>query len=210
MPPLFDCWDCTAVDLPPRSRLYSLNPIGIGTSFVESVTGYVSRLADAHAVSVADLVGRELSLVGSKPVRPFGPFVPRNTTTGPHGFRGRAVAGNGLGETAKRWVGALERATLQRAFGISRCCRLRVSSPTPDYSATPAPGAGSVMKTGDAPMIQSTSPYCGQSDRQRFARGIDNHLSMFADIVVKQCCCWAPTPAQGTVRDACNGWVAVA
>jgi len=112
-PQLFDCWDCTAADLPPRSRLYSLKPIGIGTPLVESVTGYVSRLADAHAVSVADLVGRELCLVGSKPVRPFGPFVPRNTTTGPHGFRGRAVAANGLGETAKRWVGSLERATLQ-------------------------------------------------------------------------------------------------
>lgn len=113
LPLLFDCWDCTAPGLPPRSRLYSLKPIGIGTPFVESLTGYVSRLADAHAVSVADLVGRELSLVGSKPVRPFGPFVPRNTTTGPHGFRGRAAAVNGLGETAKRWVGTLERATLQ-------------------------------------------------------------------------------------------------
>ncbi len=113
LPLLFDCWDCTPAKLPPRSRLYSLKPIGIGTPFVESITGYVSRLADAHAVSVADLVGRELSLVGSKPVRPFGPFVPRNTTTGPHGFRGRAIAANGLGETAKRWVATLERATLQ-------------------------------------------------------------------------------------------------
>jgi DNA-binding phage protein len=112
-PMLFDCWDCTAAELPPRSRLYSLKPIGIGTPFVESITGYVSRLADAHAVSVADLVGRELCLVGSKPVRPFGPFVPRNATTGPHGFRGRAIAANGLGETAKRWVRTLERATLQ-------------------------------------------------------------------------------------------------
>ena len=28
--------------------------------FVESLTGYVSRLADAHAVSVGNLVGREL------------------------------------------------------------------------------------------------------------------------------------------------------
>lgn len=113
LPMLFDCWDCTAANLPPRSRLYSLKPIGIGTPLVESITGHVSRLADAHAVSVADLVGRELSLVGSKPVRPFGPFVPRNPTTGPHGFRGRAVAANGLGETAKRWVRTLERATLQ-------------------------------------------------------------------------------------------------
>jgi DNA-binding phage protein len=113
LPPLFDSWDCQTVALPHRSRLYPLKPIGIGTPFVEGITGYVSRLADAHAVSVGDLVGRELHLIGAKPARPFGAFVPRNTTTASHGFRGRARAADGLGETAKRWVEALEKATLQ-------------------------------------------------------------------------------------------------
>ncbi|MBZ5561479.1 MAG: TniQ family protein [Acidobacteriia bacterium] len=79
---------------------------------MESLTGYASRIADAHAVSVGNLVGRELSVIGSKPFRPFGPFVPRDGTSS-HGFRGRARAADGLGETAKRWVGALERATRQ-------------------------------------------------------------------------------------------------
>jgi AraC-like DNA-binding protein len=111
--PLFDSWDCTPAVSPPRSRLCSLQPMGIGTPFVESLTGYVSRLADAHAVSVGDLVGRELLVVGSKPARPFGPFVPRDKPTGSHGFRGRARAANGWGESANRWVGALEKATLQ-------------------------------------------------------------------------------------------------
>ncbi len=111
--PLFDSWDWSLVTVPPRSRLYSLKPLGIGTPYVESLTGYVSRLADAHAVSVGNLVGRELSVIGSIPSRPFGPFVPRDRTTGPHGFHGRARAADGLGETAKRWVGALERATRQ-------------------------------------------------------------------------------------------------
>ena len=81
--------------------------------FVESLTGYISRLADAHAVSVGNLVGRELLLVSSKPRRPFGPFVPRDETTKSHGFRGRACSANGWGESASRWVGALERATHQ-------------------------------------------------------------------------------------------------
>ena len=81
--------------------------------FVESLTGYVSRLADAHAVSVGNLVGRELLLVSSKPRLPFGPFVPRDGTTKTHGFRGRACSANGWGESASRWVGALERATHQ-------------------------------------------------------------------------------------------------
>ena len=111
--PQFECWDCEPVALPPRSRLYSLTPIGIGSMFVESLTGYVSRLADAHAVSVGNLVGRELLLVSSKPRLPFGPFVPRDGTTKSHGFRGRACSANGWGESASRWVGALERATHQ-------------------------------------------------------------------------------------------------
>ena len=111
--PQFECWDCEPVALPPRSRLYSLTPIGIGSMFVESLTGYVSRLADAHAVSVGNLVGRELLLVSSKPRIPFGPFVPRVGTTKSHGFRGRACSANGWGESARRWVGALERATHQ-------------------------------------------------------------------------------------------------
>ena len=39
--------------LPPRSRLYSLAPIGIGTPEVESLTGYVARMAMAHCVTVS-------------------------------------------------------------------------------------------------------------------------------------------------------------
>jgi hypothetical protein len=37
-----------------------LAPVGIGTSDVESLSGYIARLAQAHVVSVADLVGQEL------------------------------------------------------------------------------------------------------------------------------------------------------
>jgi hypothetical protein len=111
-PPVFDSWNCELPALPPRSRLYALEPLGIGTPLVESLTGYVSRLADAHSVSVGNLVGRELSLVGSKPARPFGPFVPRAQTAESHGYCGTRSA-NGLGEIAKRWVAGLERGTLR-------------------------------------------------------------------------------------------------
>jgi hypothetical protein len=72
---------------------------------VESLTGYVSRLADAHAVSVASLVDRELSVMGTKPLRPFGPFMPRDPTAKiPYCFKGRVRAVNGWGETARRWL----------------------------------------------------------------------------------------------------------
>ena len=105
LPPLFESWDCRPATVPPRSRLYSLTPVGISTPFVESLTGYVSRLADAHAVSVASLVDRELSVMGTKPLRPFGPFMPRDPTAKiPYCFKGRVRAVNGWGETARRWL----------------------------------------------------------------------------------------------------------
>ncbi len=46
--------------MPSRSRLYSLEPIGIGTPQTESLTSYISRLAAAHSVRVRDLVTGEL------------------------------------------------------------------------------------------------------------------------------------------------------
>jgi len=111
-PLTFDHWDCRLPHIPPRSRLYSLKPMGIGTPFVESLSGYVARLADGHAVSVGDLVGRELSPFASKPLLSFGLFMRRNRA-GSHGFHARQYTMNGFGITAKNWVEALERATLQ-------------------------------------------------------------------------------------------------
>jgi len=112
VPRLFDSWDCKPPTLPPRSWLYALAPIGIGTPLVESLTGYVSRLADARAVSVGDLVGRGLSTLASKPLLPFGPFMRRNRAES-HGFRAQAYAVNGFGARSRTWVATLERATLQ-------------------------------------------------------------------------------------------------
>ncbi len=117
LPPLFNSWDCKPPPLPPRSRLYALTPIGIGTPFVESLTGYVSRLADAHAVSVGDLLGRELSTFAPKPLLPFGPFLRRNRP-GSHGFHAQAYAVNGFGDRPRKWVDALEKATLQTGLRL--------------------------------------------------------------------------------------------
>jgi len=43
-----------------RSRLYSLEPKGIGTPFVESVISYITRLADKHRVTIHTLLNYEL------------------------------------------------------------------------------------------------------------------------------------------------------
>ncbi len=42
--------------VPLRSHLYHLEPIGIGTARVESLTSFISRLAEAHCVPVRKLV----------------------------------------------------------------------------------------------------------------------------------------------------------
>jgi hypothetical protein len=106
----FESWDCTRPVLPPRSRLYSLEPIGIGTSLCESLSGYIARLADAHAVSVGDLVGRELSSLGSNPlVYPYSD----QANSDSHGFRARSYAINGLGDVSRTWVEVLQTATIR-------------------------------------------------------------------------------------------------
>lgn len=42
--------------VPRRSVLFNLEPIGIGTSFVESLTSYIARLSCAHCLTVSKLI----------------------------------------------------------------------------------------------------------------------------------------------------------
>ena len=57
----FESWDLTKPQVPKRSLLHPLEPIGIGTPFVESLTSYIARLAEVHAVTVSDLAGYVLA-----------------------------------------------------------------------------------------------------------------------------------------------------
>jgi transcriptional regulator with XRE-family HTH domain len=109
---VFDTWNCTLPEFPPRSRLYALEPIGSGTALVESLTSYITRLADAHSVSVGDLVRGELSV--SSPYSPL-PFVysQQQGIVSTRGFQNATYAINGLNESSKKWVDALERGTLR-------------------------------------------------------------------------------------------------
>jgi len=64
---VLDLWDLSRPALPPRSRLYHLEPIGIGTPYVESLTGYVARLAQAHRVDVRKLIVVEILPLMGRP-----------------------------------------------------------------------------------------------------------------------------------------------
>src|SRR5688572_19775704 len=63
----YETWDLMPVSVPPTSQLYHLEARGLGTGFVECLTSYTSRLADAHSLSPAVLLGRKLApLMGKK------------------------------------------------------------------------------------------------------------------------------------------------
>src|ERR1044071_3182233 len=52
---------------PPRSRLYHLAPIGVGTPHVECLSGYAARLADEHSTTLYYLFSREVAPLINKP-----------------------------------------------------------------------------------------------------------------------------------------------
>ena len=102
MQALLESWSLSRPPLPPRSQLYSLEPIGVGTALVESLTGYVARLAEAHSVSVGDLVGRVLSDLTYPKDAIVSPTA-KAVRVGGHGFRARTYAPNGVTDTAGKW-----------------------------------------------------------------------------------------------------------
>lgn len=102
-------YDSALPALPERSRLYPLEPVGVGTPYVECLTGYVARLAEAHCVTAAVLFGWELvPLIAEK-------WLKRERANRAmilaSRFRPLARAMNGAGVTAADWVRVLESAT---------------------------------------------------------------------------------------------------
>lgn len=51
-----ELWNLEKPAIPQRSRLFPLEPIGIGTLYVESLSGYVARLAEHHSITTEQLV----------------------------------------------------------------------------------------------------------------------------------------------------------
>ena len=125
---MYDLWSLALPTLPHRSRLYSLAPMGIGTSQVESLTSYVMRLAEAHAVSPGTLIRQEIF--------PNLPLTPKRPTFGGvHSL-------NGMGSCFEQWVSLLEQLTARRdlrqltLLHLEQCACLRWSS-SPASSVVP-------------------------------------------------------------------------
>lgn len=103
---VYEMWEMNLPSPQAHSRLYSLEPIGLGTPYTESLTGYVSRLAEAHSVSTRQLVVQELLPLLRK--AHLSKVV--NSSLSSFWLKD-ARALNGLRQLATDWVQALEAAT---------------------------------------------------------------------------------------------------
>ena len=102
----YETWDTDTSLLPPLTRLYHLPPIGVGTPMVESLTGYIVRLAEEHCVSAGVLYWKEIRTLAAK----GNIFTFRVTNNG--GYSTHTI--NGLGSPAADFVRALENLTGRR------------------------------------------------------------------------------------------------
>ncbi len=100
----YEGWDLQKPAIPTRSRLYQLEPIGMGTPYVESLTSYIQRLAEAHCVLPGVLMERELAPFLKKFESSTELLDQRDSRTGVFGHTGTL---NGIGIMAMDWVRAL-------------------------------------------------------------------------------------------------------
>ncbi len=98
---IYESCDLEKPKFPARSRLYSLEPVGIGTPHVESLTSYIARLSEAHCVTPRILIEREISLLREKSSKQKSLF----------GVRHHTGEVNGRGKTALELVNLLKKVT---------------------------------------------------------------------------------------------------
>jgi len=105
------------LEVPPRSRLFNLPPIGLGTPLVECLASYIHRLAAAHGLPTWVLVCRELST-----------RYERKSITGENGycdlFGPVGMTINGDNDTAVETINILQSLTGQPDLYYMTFCRL--------------------------------------------------------------------------------------
>ena len=107
-----DTWDWMPVARPTHSRLHCLEPVGWETAAVESLTGYISRLAETHGVPIRTLMLQELMpLLGRERLT-------RSVNGNLSSFWSKdARSLNGTGHLAQDMVAALQALTLRQDLG---------------------------------------------------------------------------------------------
>lgn len=84
------------------TRLFNLNPIGIGTGMIESQTSYIARLSETHSITVGTLIGKELAPVLAKK------YILKSSMEGGSRFFDAASELNGFGKVAVDGAQGLE------------------------------------------------------------------------------------------------------
>jgi transcriptional regulator with XRE-family HTH domain len=104
----YEKWDLSPLPVPTRSTLFSLEPIGVGTPWVESLTSYIARLADAHCIFSGTLMEKIIVPLA------FG-FSPRKGAQALYkGDGDKSNLLNATGPRALRAVQELEKLTLHK------------------------------------------------------------------------------------------------
>ncbi|WP_088104112.1 TniQ family protein [Halalkalibacter urbisdiaboli] len=81
-----------------RSILYNLEPIGIGTPYVESLSSYITRLAEAHCIYTGTIISKVYAPLLKKE------YLLKITKRGGNGFFDSAIGINGFGKLAVEFV----------------------------------------------------------------------------------------------------------
>jgi transcriptional regulator with XRE-family HTH domain len=137
----FERWDLAEPILPRTNLLYRLTPCGLGTPYVESLSSYVTRLAEAHVVSVWRFILHVLS-----PVRTGR--IPRCGTR-------YAYPVNGLGKDSEIILRALEAATHRSDLRLLTLSALEGVISQPNTFRTPeawCPGCLEQWRTAGVPV----------------------------------------------------------
>lgn len=93
-----------------RSRLFRLPPIGIGTAYVESLSSYISRLAQAHSLATGQLVTAEiLPLLSARPATASALEGEAASTP----FQTQTKEVNGLSSVTEDWIEVVNSLTHQ-------------------------------------------------------------------------------------------------
>jgi len=108
-------WDeASPRSIPPRSYLYRVTPMGVGSANVESLTSYLARLAVAHDISPAVLLTREILPKVREEFRRHDyqdvPDVDNTFVYGAHTL-------NGVGQRSQDWIATIPTRLVPTLFG---------------------------------------------------------------------------------------------
>ncbi|WP_308441695.1 TniQ family protein [Reticulibacter mediterranei] len=116
----FPIWEIDIPDIPSRSCLYSLAPLGLGSPFVESLTSYICRLAYEHHIHTGTMLQHIVAPLISKH------YIAGDQSRNISSFLRYATPINGNGVMASDWVNIL--ALLTARNDLSQLTMLAVAN----------------------------------------------------------------------------------